>query len=164
MMRGRAPIVMFFGLLLLPWPGQDPPVRHVPRTADTTFASRAGLCPAARSPGGVSQANDARRSVAQLVGTVTSVDVYQFGRNFVDFAAVQTYLVKQLAQKPRVMYRYSPWAEGTPLAEMGVLGVFHFAGGSTGVFEATDVHLCVQDASGVYWWFRVAPMDLWPTP
>ena len=154
---------MFLGILLMPLVGQDPVMRHVPQTVDSTFAERSRLCSNARNLGGVSRANDARRSVAQMLGTITSLDVYQFGPIFGDFVAVQTYLRTQLAQRPRVLYRYEPWAESTPLAVTGVVGALHFATGSTGVFEATDVHLCAQDTSGVYWWFRLAPTDIWPS-
>ena len=153
--------VMFLCMFLLPFVGQDPPIRHVPQPVDS-IAERGGFCPNAQYLGGVSRANDARRSVAQALGTITAVDVYQFGPSFVDFVAVQTYLRRQLAQRPRVLYRYVPWAEATPLAAAGVLGTFHFASGSTGVFEATDVHLCAQDSSGVYWWLRLVPLDVWP--
>jgi hypothetical protein len=155
-------MIMILGMLLLPFAAQDPPVRHVPRTADSSFAERGGLCPDAPYLGGVSRPNDARRSVAEVLGTITALDVHQFGRSFVDFAAVQTYLHKQLSAKPRVLYRHVPWAEATPLDAAGVLGTLHFATGSTGVFEATDVHLCAQDSSGVYWWLRLVPLDVWP--
>jgi len=155
------PVIMSLVTLLLPFVGQDPPVRHVPR-ADSTFARRGGLCPNAPYLGGVSRPNDARRSVAELLGSITAVDVHQFGSNFIDFAAVQAYLHQRLAQKPRVLFRHLPWAEATPLADAGVLGTLHFATGSTGVLEATRVHLCAQDSSGVYWWLRLAPLDLWP--
>ena len=153
---------MLFGMLLFPVVGQDPPIRHVPQVFDSAFAERRGLCPNAHYLGGASRANDARLSVAQVLGPIATVDVYQFGLNFVDFAAVQTYLRRQLAQRPRVLYRYVPWAEATPLAAAGVVATLHFATGSTGVFEATDVHLCAQDSSGVYWWLRLVPSDIWP--
>ena len=153
---------MFLGLLLLPFVGQDPPIRHVPQTIDSTRAERKSLCPNAHALDGVNRANDARRSVAQVLGTITALDVHQFGPSFIDFVAVQTYLREQLAQRPRILYRYAPWAEATPLAAAGVLGTLHFATGSTGVFEATDVHLCAQDSSGVYWWLRLVPLDVWP--
>ena len=155
--------LVFLGMFLMQSVGQDPPIRHVPRV-DSTFAERLRLCPGVPYLGGVSQPNDARRSVAQALGTITAVDVHQFGRAFSDFAAVQTYLQGQLARRPRVLYRYTPWAEATPLADSGVLGTLHFAAGSTGVFEATDLHFCAQDSSGVYWWLRLVPLDMWPPP
>ena len=157
------PTIVFLGMFLMQSVGQDPPIRLVPRI-DSTFAERFGLCPGVPNLSGVSQPNDARGSVAQALGTITAVDVHQFGRTFGDFAAVQTYLQGQLARRPRVLYRYSPWAEATRLADSGVLGTLHFATGSTGVFEATDVHFCAQDSSGVYWWIRLVPLDMWPPP
>jgi hypothetical protein len=156
------PTILFLGVLLLPFVGQDPAIRHVPQARDSTFDERGALCPDAPYLGGVSRPNDARRSVAQVLGSITAVDVHQVGRNFVDFAAVQAYLHQRLAQRPRVLFRHLPWANPTPLAAAGVLGMLHFASGATGVFEATDVHLCAQDSSGVYWWLRLGPLDLWP--
>jgi hypothetical protein len=156
------PLIVFLGLCLLPFIGQDPPIRHVPQTVDSTFAQRGRLCPNAPDLSGVGRPNDARRSVAELLGSITSVDVHQFGRNFVDFVAVQAYLHQLLAQRPRGLSRSLGWANATPLAGEGVLGTLHFATGSTGVFEAAQVHLCAQDSSGVYWWLRLAPLDLWP--
>lgn len=161
--RAMRPTLVFLGIFLMQLVGQDPPIRHVPRV-DSTFAGRLRLCPDVPYLSGASQPNDARRSVAQLLGTITAVDVHQFGRTFIDFAAVQTYLQGQLARRPRVLYRSVPWAEGTPLADSGVLGTLHFSTGSTGAFEATDVHLCAQDSSGVYWWIRLVPLDMWPPP
>jgi hypothetical protein len=150
---GSAVVIMsaatrvLLGILLMPLAWQDPAVRHVPRTVDSTFAQRSRLCSNARSLAGVSVANDARRSVAELLGTIASLDVHQFGPDFGDFVAVETYFRTQLAQRPRAAYRYEPWAESTPLAASGVVGTIHFATGSTGLFEATGVHLCAQDSS-----------------
>jgi hypothetical protein len=92
---------VFLGILLVPLAWQDPVIRHVPRTTDSTFAERSRLCSNARYVGGGTVGNDARRSVAELLGTITSLDVHQFGPEFGDFAAVQTYLRTQLAQRPR---------------------------------------------------------------
>jgi len=151
---------VFLGILLVPLAWQDPVIRHVPRTTDSTFAERSRLCSNARYVGGGTVGNDARRSVAELLGTITSLDVHQFGPEFGDFAAVQTYLRTQLAQRPRISYRHQPCAESTPLADAGVVGTLHFANGSTGLFETTGVHLCAQDASGVHWWFRLGPLEV----
>ena len=107
--------LVFLGMFLMQSVGQEPPIRHVPRV-DSTFAERLRLCPGVPYLGGVSQPNDVRRSIAQALGTITAVDVHQFGRAFSDFAAVQAYLQGQLARRPRVLYRYTPWAEATPLA------------------------------------------------
>jgi len=140
---------------------QDLPVRLVPHGNSTIDGARA-LCSGAPSRGGDSRANDARLSLSNVFGAVTELDVHQFGSGFVDFAAVQTYLHAQLAQRPRTLYRYSAWAEATPLGASGVVGTIRFATGSEGRFEVTGVHLCIEDASGVYWWIRLAPSDVWP--
>jgi hypothetical protein len=153
---------MCLGMLLLPFVGQDPPIRHVLQTVDATFAQRGTLCPNAPNLGGVSRRNDAQRSVAELLGSITAIDIHQFGQNFIDFVAVQVYLRQLLAQRPRGLSRGLNWANATPLAGGGVLGTLHFATGATGVFEAAHVHLCAQDSSGVYWWLRLASLDLWP--
>ena len=164
MWRGR-PVkrsTFFLALFLLPLAGQDPPVRHVPRTVDSTISGRIDLCPGAPYVGGLSRANDARRSISELFGTITEIEVHQFGASFVDFSAVQTYVQGQLAQRPRTLYRYSAWAEATPLAGSGVVGTIRFVTGSTGRLEGTGIHLCIEDASGVYWCVRLAPSDVWP--
>ena len=148
-------------LIFLPLTGQDPPVRHVPRV-DSTITGTIALCSGAPSVAGGSRANDARLSISELFGAVTEVDVHQFGTSFVDFEAVQNYVHAQLAQRPRTLYRYSAWAEATPLAGSGVVGTIRFATGSEGRFEATGIHLCIEDGSGVYWWIRLAPSDVWP--
>jgi hypothetical protein len=137
-------------------------MRHVPRTVDSSVTRRDRLCPGARDMGGVIQGNDARRSVAEVLGAITQVDVHRFGPGFADFVAVQTYLRRQLAQRPRAFYQYTPWAEPTPLGAAGVFGTLHFANGSAGIFEAAGDYLCVQDTSGVHWWLRLAPLDIWP--
>jgi hypothetical protein len=148
-------------LILLHLAGQNPPVRHLPR-GDSTLGATIALCSGAPYIGGTSRANDARLSISELFGAVTEVDVHQFGAGFVDFAAVQTYVHRQLAQRPRTLYRYRAWAEATPLAGSGVVGTIRFTAGSEGRLEATGIHLCIEDTSGVYWWIRLAPSDLWP--
>jgi hypothetical protein len=148
-------------LVLLPLAGQEPAVRHVPR-GDSPIGGTMALCSSAPHIGGGSRANDARLSISEVFGAVTEVDVHQFGASFVDFAAVQTYVRGRLAQRPRTLYRYQAWAEATPLAGSGVAGTIRFATGSQGHFEATGIHLCIEDASGVYWWIRLAPSEIWP--
>jgi hypothetical protein len=159
-MTGRA-VANLLVLVLVPLAGQDLPVRLVPH-GDSTIDGTRALCSGAPSRGGDSRANDARLSISNMFGVVTEVDVHQFGSGFVDFAAVHTYLHAQLAQRPRTLYRYRPWAEATPLGDSGVVGTIRFATGSEGRFEVTGIHLCIEDASGVYWWIRLAPSDVWP--
>ena len=152
----------WLALILLPLAGQDPPVRYVPRL-DSTIGGRTALCSGAPYIGGSSRANDARHSISELFGTISAIDVHQFGVSFIDFSAVQRYVQGQLAERPRTLYRYSAWAEATPLAGSGVVGTIHFATGSARRFEAVGIHLCIEDASGVYWWIRLAPLDVWPS-
>jgi hypothetical protein len=70
-------MIIFLGMFLLPFVAQEPPIRHVPRTVDSTFTARGSLCGDAPCLGGVSRPNDARRSVAEVLGTITAVDVHQ---------------------------------------------------------------------------------------
>ena len=153
--------ISLLALILLPLAGQEPPVRYLPRT-DSPLGRRVALCSGAPATGGGDRVNDAQRSISELFGAMTEIDVHQFGASFVDFSAVQMYVQSQLAQRPRTLYRYSAWAEATPLAGSGVVGTIRFAAGSVGRLEATGIHLCIEDASGVYWWIRLAPSDVWP--
>jgi hypothetical protein len=138
-----------------------PPIHHVPRLVDSTFHHRITLCPAATTAAGELLQNDARRSTAELFGTVTSVDVHQFGDSFAGFAAVQRYLEQLLARRPRTSYPSIPWAEGTPLAAWGVLGTVHLNDGTDARLEAVGSHLCFQRATGAATWWRLEPMDVW---
>jgi len=157
------PTLLCLSMLLLPSVGQDLAIRHVPKTIDSGFSTRTRLCPEAPYEGGVSRENDARRTLEQLLGPITAMDVHQFGPKFSNFKDVDGYLRELLAQRPRTAFRYSAWAEMTPLTFEGVLGRLRFANGSTGAFEAAGVHVCAQDSSGVYWWLRLAPMDIRPS-
>lgn len=150
--------------LLLPFcrmilPG--PPIHYVPRLVDSTFHHRIALCPAATTAAGDLLHNDARRSVAELFGTVTSVDAHQFGDSFAGFPAVERYLAQLLARRPRTSYPSVPWAEATPLGAWGVLGTVHFSDGPDAHLEAVGSHLCVQEADGSATWWRLEPMDVW---
>jgi hypothetical protein len=138
-----------------------PPIRNVPRPADSTFTNRVTICPDAkgREPG--VQANEARLSVVEILGTIAAVDVHQFGTGFSGFPAVQRYLADLLTRRPRTSYTTLPWAEGTPLAALGVLGTVHFASGVDAHLEAAGTHLCLQDRNGLATWWRLGPTDLW---
>jgi hypothetical protein len=125
---------------------------------------RIAVCPNAIGTAGGLEPNDAQRPVSELLRTISSVDVHQFGTSFGRFSAVQRYLAKLLAQRPRVSYGSIPWAEGTPLAAWGVLGTVHFTAGADARFEAVGPHLCVQDSAGVGTWWRLAPSDVWAGP
>jgi len=160
------PTLICLGILLVPAVGPDLTIRHVPKTIDSGFSTRTRLCPGAPYEGGVSRRNDARSTLEQLLGPITAIDVHQlspqkrFSPNFKD---VELYLGELLAQRPRTADRFAAWAEMTPLAFDGILGTLRFSNGSTGAFEVAGVHVCAQDSSGVYWWFRLAPGDIWPT-
>jgi hypothetical protein len=160
------PTLIGLGILLLPSVGQDLTIRHVPKTIDSGFSTRTRLCPGAPYEGGVSQRNDARRTLEQLLGPITAIDVHQFSprnRFSPNFKDVERYLGELLALRPRTAERFAAWAEMTPLDFDGILGTLRFANGSTGAFEVAGVHVCAQDSSGVYWWFRLVPGDTWPT-
>jgi hypothetical protein len=148
-------------LLLLQATPPAPPINHVPRVVDSTFTRRSALCPAAGSGAWGLRPNDARRPVAELFGTISSVDVHQFGASFGSFPAVQLYLARLLAQRPRVSYSSVPWAEGTPLAAWGALGTVHFSAAADAHFEAVGPHRCLQESSGTGTWWRLAPIDVW---
>ena len=140
-----------------------PPIQHVPRLVDSTFTRRTTLCPNAARSGGL-WSNDAERPVAGLMGTISSVDVQQFGTGFADFSAVRSYLTALLAQRPHTSYPTAPWAEGTPLVAWGVIGTVHLQDGTDARFEASGPHLCVQTRLGVGTWWRLVPIDVFPAP
>ena len=150
-------------VLLMTTSGSGPRIRHVPRVVDTQFATRSSLCPDAPVSGGTSEGNDARRSVAEFLGPeLVELHVYQVGGGFPDFGAVAAHLRWVLAQRPRSVSRYSPWAEGTPLAAAGILGTLRYTRGRGGRVEVVGVHVCLQDSAGTTWWMRLAPIDVWP--
>jgi hypothetical protein len=156
------PTFICLGMLMLPLAAQELAIRDVPKIIDSGFLKRYKLCPGAPYEDGVGPGNDERRSVEQLLGPITAIDVHQFGPKYTNFKDVENYLRGVLAKRPRTAHRFQAWANMTPLFPEGVLGRLRFANGSTGAFEATSAYVCAQDASGVYWWFRLVPMDIWP--
>jgi len=92
------------------------PIRYVPRVVDAHFTSRMLLCPGAPSRGGVGQANDSQKTVAEFLGAeLREIAVHQIGDSFPEFAVVQQHIQQVMAQRPQVFSRYSPWAEATPV-------------------------------------------------
>lgn len=140
---------------------QNPPIHHVSKTVDPTFESRYRLCPRAFDEGGVDRSNDARASVEELFGRITSIEIHQYGGKFANFSAVESYVRELLAKRPRLVSRYQAWANVTALDPGGVLGTIRFANRVSGVFEATGPHVCLQDAMSRHWWLRLVPMDVW---
>jgi hypothetical protein len=69
------PTLMCVGMLLLPSVGQDVTIRYVPKTIDPGFSTRTSLCPGTPYDGGVFRRNDARHTLAQLLGPITAIDV-----------------------------------------------------------------------------------------
>ena len=138
------------------------PIRYVPRVVDAHFTSRMLLCPGAPSRGGVGQANDSQKTVAEFLGAeLREIAVHQIGDSFPEFAVVQQHIQQVMAQRPQVFSRYSPWAEATPLSANGVLATLRYTRGRSGRLEISGSHLCFQDAAGPVWWVRVAPVDVW---
>jgi hypothetical protein len=120
------------------------------------------LCPGAPSRGGVGQANDSQKTVAEFLGAeLREIAVHQIGDSFPEFAVVQQHIQQVMAQRPQVFSRYSPWAEATPLSANGVLATLRYTRGRSGRLEISGSHLCFQDAAGPVWWVRVAPVDVW---
>lgn len=155
--------VLAVALMAVSDSGSEPPIRYVPRVVDAGLASRYHLCPDAPASGGANVANDARRSVAELLGPeLVEVQVHQVGDGFRDFGAVEAHLRALLARRPRVASRDTPWAEGTPLAAGGILGTLRYPGGREGRIEVAGVHVCAQDSAGTFWWMRLAHVDVWP--
>ena len=136
---------------------QKVPIHHVSRTVDPGFERRARLCPGASYEGGVDRSNDTRASVDELFGPITSIEIHQFDPKFANFGAVETYVRELLAKRPRSVYRYQAWANGTPLDRGGVLGTIRFETGVSGVLEATGPYVCLQDAMSRHWWLRLVP-------
>jgi hypothetical protein len=140
-----------------------PPIRLVPRIVDPQFATRLDLCPTSPRSVGTFEDNEARRSVAELLGPeVVELQVHQVGDSLRDFAKVANHIRHLLAQRPRFISRFPPWAEATPMEAEGILGTLRYTHGRTGRFEFAGIHLCAEDSTGKAWWIRLAPGDLWP--
>ena len=139
-----------------------PRIRYVPRTIDHAFTTRIHLCKSAPDTPGAIQTNEAKLSIAELLGSeLSEIQVHQIGQGFADFNAAADHIRDLLRQRPRVLSKYTPWAEGTPLAVQGILGTLQYSGDRFGRIEIAGVHACLQDSIGTFWWVRVAVVDLW---
>jgi hypothetical protein len=140
------------------------PIRRAPRTVDPHFSRRVRLCPTAPDSANALLAllgNDSVQSIEQFLGpALIEVAVHQIGDSFPGFAAVEAHIRWVLAARPRSFFKYSPWAEGTPLRENGILGTLKYSNGATGSLEIAGLHVCAQDSLMRTWWIRVAPGDL----
>src|ERR1700752_1350244 len=141
-----------------------PHIRDVPRTVDHAFTTRLRLCNGAPdNTVGAVQANEAKLSLADLLGSeLIELQVHQIGKGFGDFNAAADHIRELLAQRPRVLTSYAPWAEATPLAVQGILATLQYSGDRSGEIEIAGVHACFQDRTGTFWWVRVAAGDVWP--
>jgi hypothetical protein len=158
----RVPALVL-AMALTPVFGAKLRIRHVPRVVDAQFATRLTLCPGAPASGGMSRANDARRSVAQLLGPeLIELQVHQIGDSFPDFGKVVSHIRGLLNRRPQHLSRSIHWAEPTPLAAYGILGTLRYTHGRKGWIEIAGLHVCAQDSAGRFWWIRLAPVDLWP--
>jgi hypothetical protein len=158
----RAGVFLVTGLVLV---SGTPPIRYESRVVDPHFAARHQLCPGAPDSGGLGLTNDSHRTVAEFIGPdLREITVHQIGDSFPRFAPVQRHIREVLAKRPQMFSRYSPWAEGTPLAGNGILATLRYSGRRTGQLEIAGSHLCWQDTSGTVWWARVAPVDVWNRP
>jgi len=157
----RASVLLLIGLTVVS--GASTPIRYEPRVVDVHFAFRQRLCPDAPASGGMGVANDQQRSVAEFLGpALREIVIHQVGDSLVTFTRVREHVEEVLARRPHGFSRYTPWAEGTPLATGGILGTLRYRGNRTGQLEISGLHLCFQDSTGVVWWARVAPVDRWP--
>ncbi len=159
MIRGTAALT----LVVMALPAAGPPIRYVPRLVDHEFATRSVLCKNAPTNHAVGQSNDAKLSIIEWLGPeLREVQVHQLGNDVRDFNAAQNQIRRLLARRPRFLNHFSPWAEATPLATQGILGTLRYSDDRTGRFEIAGVHLCLQDSAGVFWWIRLAEVDVWP--
>lgn len=149
-------------VLLMAFGTGEPPIRYVPRVVDRDFAGRMRMCRSAPASHDTIQTNDARLSVAELLGSeLLELQVHQIG-NGLDFDSAANHIRRLLTRRPRVVSNYSPWAEPTPLAVQGILGSLRYSHGRTGPIEIAGMHLCFQDHAGGFWWTRLADVDVWP--
>jgi len=151
-----------FALVLIAFSG-EPRIRYVPRTIDHAFTTRFHLCQNSPDTPGAIQTNAAKLSITELFGSdLIEIQVHQIGDGFADFNAAADHVRDLLRQRPRVISKYTAWAEGTPLAVQGILGTLKYGRGRSGRIEISGVHACLQDSTGTFWWVRVAALDLWP--
>jgi hypothetical protein len=159
MVRGTA----VFAVMLMAFPTAGPPIRYVPRLVDRDFSARHILCKGAPDTPGATRTNEARLSVAELLGSeLVEVQLHQIGEGFADFSAAIDQVRRLLSQRPQHLSNYSPWAEATPLASHGILGTLRYTDDRSGRLEIAGVHMCLQDSTGTYWWIRLAAIDIWP--
>ena len=78
--------LLFFGLFAGTLGPQNVQIYDVPTPGAPAVKSRFRLCPNASAESGVSRANDTRASIEQLFGTLTSVEIHQFGQSFLTSA------------------------------------------------------------------------------
>ena len=96
--------LIFFGLFMGTVGPQNVQIYDVPKPGDPALKGRSRLCPNASAEGGVSRSNETRASIEQLFGTLTAVEIHQFGSKFSDFSAVEKYVRGLLSQR-REKYR-----------------------------------------------------------
>jgi len=159
MIRGTAALT----LMLMALPTAGPPIRYVPRIVDRDFTARVILCKGAPGTPGATRTNEARLSVAELLGSeLVEVQLHQTGEGFADFSAAVDQVRRLLSQRPQLLSNYTPWAEPTPLASQGILGTLRYTDDRSGRIEIAGVHMCLQDSTGTFWWIRLAAVDIWP--
>jgi len=140
-----------------------PRIRYVPRTIDHSFTTRVHLCKGAPDTSSAIHTNEAKLSIAELLGSeLIEIQVHQMGDGFAHFNVAADHIRDLLSQRPQAISRYTPWAEGTPLAVQGILGTLQYSHDRSGQIEIAGVHACFQDSTGTFWWVRAAPVDLWP--
>jgi hypothetical protein len=158
-MQGMAVLLMVLTILSL----ARPPIRWVPKIVDHQFTTRFDICPTSPRSVGTFEDNEARRSVAELFGPeLIELHVHQVGDSLRNFTKVASHIRHLLAQRPRFVSRFPPWAEATPMEADGILGTLRYTRGRTGRFEIAGIHLCAEDSSGKASWIRLAPGDRWP--
>lgn len=149
--------------VLMAFGTRGPPIRYVPRVVDRDLAGRVTMCKGAPASYGTIQTNDAKRSVAELLGPeLLEVQVHQIGDGLAGFDSAANHIRHLLTRRPHFLGKYPPWAEATPLGVQGILGTLRYSHDRRGPIEIAGMHVCFQDSTGVFWWTRLAEVDVWP--
>jgi hypothetical protein len=146
------------------------PSRPPAIVADNDLASRAslaqkGLCRDAPAVPGFSRINDDQLAGSDIGGGIDVINIQAVGSEFQEsggWPTVESYVRTAIVQRPLKVFRYNPWPDEDK-SRLGITAIVHFRSGLTGRLDAVGQHLCVADPNGAFWWWSVAPRDVFPS-
>ena len=107
--------------------------------------------------------NEEKRTVRDILGIAPSaVEIQYRSPDWTGAEAIAERIREILGARPRFLSQILNWSEGADLQHTAFVATVRLPDGAPVRMDVAGYQVCIRDATGKYWYFRMVDVDQWP--